>query len=380
MLLDNPYNRDWRVENEVNFLLENGYKVRMICTKGDKEKKKETIGNLTIERLITNNLFRPLSSEYKRNEKEIVNYILSLKPKIIHCHDFRMLNIGALVKEKSKKTKFIFDSHEYLPGYHYYKRIPELKNRIKGKFIWLFYLYKHNKAIKLVDDVISVSPQICEKFEVKFQKNVYLVRNMPNKIKITERNNNYFNKKFNINIKNKIIIHTGNTHFTLKRFITLSELINSYKDISLVFLGSQKSIIPFNEYVQNNKLKNIYFHENVPRDEITHYCSQADIGLVYFWNPEWESYDFASPNKLFDTSLSGLPVISTNQTALKNFADDHGHMTLFNGNSTSELKIAFDMMIDNFMHFKEKANKVREKVNWSIESEELKKLYNKYSN
>ena len=83
---------------------------------------------------------------------------------------------------------------------------------------------------------------------------------------------------------------------------------------------------------------------------------------------------------MFDTSLSGLPVISTNQTALKNFADDHGHMTLFNGNSTSELKIAFDMMIDNFMHFKEKANKVREKVNWSIESEELKKLYNKYSN
>lgn len=380
MLLDNPYNRDWRVENEINCLINSGYKVHLICTEGTLEEKHVEKEGLIIDRIITNKLYQPLRKAYKENEKEVINFIIKLNPDVIHCHDFRMLLIGAKIKRLKPSVNFIFDSHEYLPGYPYYKRIPKKLNRFKGKFIWKYYLYNHDKIMPLVDHVISVSQPICDKFETRYCKQWHLIRNMPDKIKLAKRNDRYFNTKYNIPNNHKIIVHTGNTHFNLDRFETLTKTINHFKNISLIFLGSQTSIVPMKKFIKENNIKSVYFHENIPRSEITYYCSQADIGLVYFWNPEWESYDFAMPNKLLDTSLAGLPIISTNQTGLRLFSEKHKHMVLFSGDDKESLSEAIYKMLDNYKQLKFNAEKVAQNVNWGKESKVLTNLYSSIQN
>ena len=376
MLLDNSYTGDYRVENEINALRNKGFFIHLICVEHSDFPKVEEAENLKIERCISKQIHSPLSKLWIKNEKKIIKKIIKTGIKNIHCHDYRTLPIGGKLKKSDKSFRIIFDSHEYLPGYPYYKRTSNFSNRIKGKIVWNYYLYRHNKYLKYADDIISVSQSICNKFKDLTSKKAILIRNIPPNSNKAQKGERYFNQKFNIPMDSKIIIHTGNTHFNIKRFSVLCDITKNHStNIHVVFIGSLNSINVLKPYVKKNNLKHIHFHKGVPRDELTFYCSQADIGLVYFWNPVWESYNLAIPNKLMDTTLAGLPILATDQLELNLFNQKHRHMAMFNGDKINSLSESIDYIINNYDKLKKNALKVSEEISWEKESEKLIKLY-----
>lgn len=379
MLLDNSYGPDNRVENEINALLEVGYEIDLYCLKSDSLPEIEGNYPFTIRREISTKLFRPFSIEYRSFVKDFANKISAMKPEFIHCHDFRMFFVGCEIKKLYPQVKIIYDSHEYLRGYPYFYRIDSWRSKLKGMIVWFWYVILEMKVLKCASALITVSESLRKKLESRSGKTSILVRNIPPNSSVCKGNCTYWHDKFQLSPDCKVIVHTGNAHYSIKRLLFLIDEISKRKNLALVFLGSNASIEKIRLMAKSKGVLNIFYHEQIPRKYITYYCSQANFGLVYTWNKLWLSYWYALPNKLIDVSLAGIPVLSTNQPELKGFIDEHKHGITFKGDSKVALSEALDKIIEREDEFKANARLIEKKVSWSEEKKKLISLYNHLS-
>lgn len=375
VLLDNEYRPDSRVENEINALLEAGYEINMYCLKSETLPEFENNKLLKIRREISPLLFRPFSHEFRSFVKEFANKISAMKPEFIHCHDFRMFFIGCEIKKLYPSVKLVYDSHEYLRGYPYFYRIDSWRFKIKGMFVWLWYVYREMKLLRCVSALITVSESLRKKLESRSGRTSILVRNIPPNSSICKGDCTYWHDKFQLSPDCKVIVHTGNAHYSVKRLNFLIDEVSKRKNLALVFLGSNSSIEKIKHIAKSKGVQNIYYHEQIPRKYVTYYCSQANFGLVYTWNKLWLSYWYALPNKLIDVSLAGIPVLSTSQPELKGFIDEHKHGITFNGDCKKALSDAMDKIIELEEELKANARLIENKVSWDEEKKKLITLY-----
>jgi glycosyltransferase involved in cell wall biosynthesis len=377
ILLDNEYRPDSRVENELNALCDSGFVVEMHCMKSQDLPKLENAGNLTIYRDVSEKLYRPFSKEYRSFTKEFTIKISALKPSIIHCHDFRMFFLACEIKKVYREVKIIYDSHEYLMGYPYFYRTKSWSSKFKGFFVWAYYVYCENRDLKKADAIITVSNALLNKLKKRSGKPALLLRNIPPNSKTCKQHCHYWHDLYKLPLDTKIVVHTGNAHYSTKRIHFLFDEFKKRKNLALVFLGTNKSIDNLKQICTRKGISNIYFHEQIPRKFVTYYCSQANIGLVYTWNKIWISYWYALPNKLIDVSLSGIPVLSTNQPELAHFIDTYQHGVTFDGTSQKALSTALDRILENEATYKKQAEKIETKLTWDTEKQGLIDLYKK---
>ncbi|MEQ9063543.1 MAG: glycosyltransferase [Vicingaceae bacterium] len=385
VLLDNDFSSDDRVKIECLALIEGGHEVTLYALKGSSLLEEEEMGGIKIRRVFGSALTAPYRREWKNFEKAFVGDISSMDYDIIHCHDFNMVPMGVAIKRKTdaefgKKIKVVYDSHEYLRGYKYYMRSSGAWNILKGKIVWNWYLYKEERSLGHIDALITVSESIIEEFKKRLPSNVptELIRNMPSVVKRAQKGQKYFHDHFDLPHLAKLIIHTGNTFFSEERYRWLSRLLEENENYYLVFLGSQASIDALKKMQKAEGLSSrILFHPQVPRDQITFYCSMADIGLVYTWNPKWKSYWFAAPNKLMDVALAGLPLLTTSQPELKRFIEINKNGCFFDGDDYNKLVDAFKKLTQNMAEYKSGAKEVTSKYHWGDEKKKLLDLYAK---
>lgn len=375
ILLDNKYGPDSRVENEINALTESGLKVIMYCMRSEGMPEFEDKSPLLIYRDISDKLFRPFSAEYRSFVREFAKKIALLQPEIIHCHDFRMFFLGCEINKLYPSVKIIYDAHEYLRGYPYFYRINNWSSKIKGLFVWIWYVYTEMKLLKKAEAIFTVSESLRLKLARRSGRPSILLRNIPPNSTICHENCRYWHEHFKLKADVKVIIHTGNAHYSDKRLIFLIDEMSHRKNLALVFLGTNVSLDKIMAMAKKKGVFNIYFHEQIPRKFITYYCSQANFGLVYTWNKIWLSYWFALPNKMIDVSLAGIPVLSTSQPELKKFIDEYGHGVTFNGDSRKALSMALDEILQKENELKSNARLIDKKVSWDIEKQKLISLY-----
>src|SRR5688572_4956109 len=123
MLLDNSLVSDARVEKEAMSLVENGYSVKIMAVRHPQMGMVEIKKFGTIYRVIPDSIDQPFSKNYKKFRKSFIKDILAETFEIIHCHDYKMLLLGAEIKKARPGITLIYDAHEYLPGWPFYKEI-----------------------------------------------------------------------------------------------------------------------------------------------------------------------------------------------------------------------------------------------------------------
>ena len=375
MFLDNSYAPDSRVENEINALLDKGYEVDLYCVGNNAKPDFEDLNELKIYREISKELHRPFSKEYRQFTEVFTTKIAEYAPWVIHCHDFRMYFLGVEVKKKYPQVKLVYDSHEYLLGYPYFYRIRNLTSKFKGMFVWMYYVLSEVRSLKKADAIITVSETLKRKLERRSHRPTFLVRNIPPNSNRCVESCHYWHKKFNLPLKVKVFVHTGNAYFSIRRRDLLFEVMKGMEDLALVFLGSNNSINEMKSIVENQNINNILFHPQIPRKEVTYYCSQANFGLVYTWNPFWRSYWYAMPNKLMDVSLAGIPVLATAQPEIKHFIQKHGNGVLFKGWTKRALKNAIAEIVNKESEIKNNSLNLIQEVTWNNEKEVLYRVY-----
>ncbi|NEE12446.1 glycosyltransferase, partial [Streptomyces sp. SID7499] len=88
-------------------------------------------------------------------ELAFAKHIDSLKPDLIHAHDFKMLGVGARAAVRARAAgrpvKLVWDAHEYVPG------LPPRHSR------WLpaHVAWEKEHAV-FADAVVTVSPALAE--------------------------------------------------------------------------------------------------------------------------------------------------------------------------------------------------------------------------
>jgi glycosyltransferase involved in cell wall biosynthesis len=124
----------------------------------------------------------------------------------------------------------------------------------------------------------------------------------------------------------------------------------------------------------SGKHKNIHFIEAVPPDEIIKYSSSADIGICLIENIGL-SYYYCLPNKVFEYTLAGIPVIVSNFPDLSEYIQNINGGWKINPNTNELKELISTLSYVDVNNMKLKLLGIEKKIGWEFEEEELKKAY-----
>lgn len=229
-----------------------------------------------------------------------------------HCNDIEAFVLGWLAQRLNPKLRLIYDCHEF-------ESERNAKPEIERKLV----RFLERKLIRRAAAVITVSPSIAQAYEERYaehgMKSIHLVRNIPEPRTGTGTGTgtgtetgtgtgDRFRERFGIPAGDFVALYQG--AFTYNRGLeTALEAMEGLNDegIHLVLMGYG----PLQHLVDaaSARLPHVHVHPAVAYEEVLEHTRSADVGLVSV-RPTCLSYLYCLPNKLFEYTLAGVPVLS----------------------------------------------------------------------
>jgi glycosyltransferase involved in cell wall biosynthesis len=283
---------------------------------------------------------------------------------IVHCHDIDTLPIGVLFKV-FRKSKIVYDTHELATEHGLYGIKKYLVKVLESTLI--------HKA----DQVIVVSDSIADWYKKKYSlNNVNVIMNVP--IRQNDHSESRILKdEYGIREDEILFIYQGilckgrGIEILLEVFSKLDEV----KHIVFMGSGNLESIIKDYE----SRHTNIHLHPSVKMNEIISHTKSADVGVFICENIN-KSYLYTMPNKIFEYTMSGLPIVVSNFPDMGRFVDDNNCGWKV---QPEELKVLDLISTIDKVKIKEKRIDVLKcmlKYGWHIEEKKLKQIYEKMVN
>ena len=221
------------------------------------------------------------------------------KPDVIILSSMSIFPLPAvLLLKKFYGAKFIFELRDLWPLTPIYlKGVPKSNLLIK----LMFYLEK--LAFKKADYIVSTLEES--------RSYIDSISNRPNKLKIIPNgtSKDFIHKKLKIN-KGKIKIVYGGSFGIANALDPLNEFLeknNLPENIEFHFYGDGYEKQQVKEKLKG--VKNIFFNEKIPRDQLIKILPDFDFGYVA-WH-KVQLYDHGvSGQKYYDYMASGLPILS----------------------------------------------------------------------
>jgi len=143
----------------------------------------------------------------------------------------------------------------------------------------------------------------------------------------------------------------------------------------LVLMGHGEEL---KEVLSNIKNENIHIHESVPPYKILEYTSSADYGISLI-EPISLSYEYCLPNKVFEYTMAGLPIIVSSLPEMKRFVEENnvGIAVDFNNSIESLKNIFIEFSKQDYNKYKDNLNNTASKFNWEEQEQVLLKIYEK---
>lgn len=300
-------NYDGRILKEMNALMKEGY-----CVKGIGVNMSEGVAPSSINDGVDIESITLKSRTFTFLPKVVMHFlsvlevtfkmlinVIKVKPNVIHCHDTIVLPLGVLAKVITKST-LIYDAHELESDRNGLSKLSGRLTLLVEKVLWRF-----------IDALIVVSPSILKWYRAAIgNKQGEIILNTP---MFDEDQNNssksYLRDYFSVPKNKKIFIYVG----ILGAGRGIEQIISVFKDDQLdacvVFLGYGDLA---NDILELSKqYENIYLHDAVKHEEVTSIAGSADVGLCLIQNVSLSDY-YCLPNKLFEYSFSGIPVLASN--------------------------------------------------------------------
>lgn len=380
MLLDNGFASDARVEKEANVLIAAGANIDILCTAEKGLAVKEIRNGYVIHRIIGADFNSPLSSGYREFIKKLVNTIGEFDFNVLHCHDFHMLIIGAEVKKMYPDIMLVYDAHEYLVGWPYYKTSTSWLNRMKGKIVWNYLIYKERKSIQFTDAVITISKGIAERLQQNNRLKTLptILGNYPEKAELT-KDRTYFHRKFDLKPETIIIIHTGTIYHTNKQLDDLCKSLKTFTEVALIFIGNRPRFYEIQNRVESDPTNtHIFFHEYLDDQTANiNLISAGDIGIMHI-RDTWEAHAIGFSNRFVEFIAAELPVIATPQEFTVEINNQYNCCVFYSENNSNELSDGLKQLLSNIEEYTENAKNAKEHLDWTLESKKLIKLYSSF--
>ena len=302
-------------------------------------------------------------SQYK---KELFEFALNHKPRILHIHDLELLPVARKIKLKNKNIKIIYDIHEDLVSLwdafsSYSGIIKNLINTALSNFE-LFHL-KHV-------DCCIVANKFADLNRYKNFAPVHIVQNFPIKNKVED--------KTNIGAPYKLIYHgqLDEGRGIINLIDAFNYLSKQHNQLKLKIIGTVRK--DFFNHTMHDRAKNncnIEILKSIPHRNVWNMLYDSHIGVIPFH--DLSMFQKNTPTKLFEFMASGCAVVSSRLKPVCAFSNDS--ISFFHPSSVDSLVEAIEFYLTNIDLYNEHitSNKelVKKQYSWENQSKEIIKIY-----
>ena len=366
VFLGNHFDPDSRVLKETKSLADSGYEVTVRCYWESGLPKEELKHGVTIKRVLHT------SRKYRKSvvDKILLLFLFFFKAirsskdyDVIHCHDLLTLPIGVMAKWINRtQQKVIYDSHEY-----------QTEQAGKPKWLKPFLKITEGFFIKYVDYVITVSDSIAEEYKRLYKiKKPSVILNCPPYVTLDKQD--YFRDKFNLSKDTIIYLYQGG--FSPNRGIeAIIEAFKRIKDPKKVVVFMGYGVLEKEIQLACEKSQNIFLHEAVSQEELPDYTGAADVGILTYMNTCLNHY-YCSPNKFFEYTMSGLPIIVSNLFELSRLVTKYDNGFILAENTAEVLYKAIENMTREDIERKKKNTpEIKKEFCWENQEKLLLGIY-----
>jgi len=267
-----------------------------------------------------------------------------------------------------KNKKIIYDCREI------YSSLSAHINKPFYRFLCNIY---EKFFLKFVDDIMVTAKTDLDFLKKKYLKynflNWHIVYNYPFKYAISKPKN--LREQYSIPNNHIIVLYQGVIH----RGRGLSQLIKLTSispNITAVIIGGGVEKNYYKKISASLNVSNrVHFIGKIPYLELFAFSSACDLGWAVIKDDDL-SYSYALPNKLFEYSLCGLPVIASPLINIKNIIKNYNLGILVNYDNTTEHINA----IQNFQKMKRSkldyTNIAIKHFIWDVQNDVFLKIFN----
>lgn len=376
-LLDNSFTNDRRVYREAQTLVKAGYPLTIIAVNAPNVPESEIIDGICVKRIFTTDIQDIKKSKcFNTYATEITN---NFQFDIVHAHDQTMLNLAVEIKKLKPTINLIYDSHELFHAWPLnVSNYGSIMIFIKSLIVRKIQIFREKRNRKQIDYIITVNQSLAKDLNhyLQAKNDVTILRNLPEKSLINEKSS-ILREKFNISDSKRILVFIGANIY--RHTLNIEQVMAEFStriDVALVFIcGFNANSKPVMKYVKERNYSNIYFHDLIKPNEIAHYLSSADVGLVPTWNKKDLSYWYALDNKLFEYIQAGIPVLATQQPEYIEIIDNYKCGLCVNPDSENAYVDGFDEIMRNHQQFTKNVQAAKEILCWENEEKKLTDLY-----
>lgn len=289
-------------------------------------------------------------------------YGLRHRPTIVHCHDTLVLPVGFLISCLTG-AKLIYDAHELESDKNGQSRLLSFATLLIEKICW-----------PKVTTLISVSPSILSWYSAKlgFKRNTLILNSpfIPADLMESgiENADSYFNRLYNIPTEDLIFIYLGMLEEGRGIRILLEAFADKSVNSHVVFVGHGS--LSAEILTSAEKSKKIHLHKPVPHEEVVRLVKDADFGLCLVEKISLSDF-YCLPNKLFEYSFAGLPVLASNFPDICDLVTKHSLGVVSEVDANSVVK-AIKEIECNPPFFSQ--NNIAD-LNWQTQAEKLLSAY-----
>lgn len=365
----NEFTNASRVLKQVNSLTKNSVfeKITIIALGSEKLKEYEEITDdidLHRIRLYTRNLPKGLFFQFIKYLEFFIRTIILLykvKPTVVNAHALGVLPF-ALFAKYLFQSLVVYDAHELeteqTAGMNLRKKLSK----------WL-----ERTVIHKVDMMLVVSESIADWYVDEYDINrPSVVLNAPNQRELKE--NNHFREQLSIRDEQIILLYQGGL-FAGRGVQLILDAFKARTDdkVVAVFMG-------YGELEQDIKSaaaekNNIFFFPAVPPQVVLEYTSSADLGIHLIQNT-CLNHDYCMPNKLFEYSMAGLPIIVSNMKDMSELVIKNNMGAVISDFSANGINLAIDNFLNqNLILMKANAYRVACENSWEVQEQTMLVAY-----
>lgn len=362
----NNFKNDGRVLNESISLKSAGYDVKVVALSSydDDLKEFDEIDGILVHRI-------KLKYWPKNRFIKILKYIeyvyrcvkLYNKNDVFHCNDLQALPIGVIIKLFfNKKAKVVYDIHEFETEIYGISKFEKKMRYLLEKIL-----------IRHIDACFTVSKSIANEYYKLYGIRPVLIFNALRYVELEKTDK--FREVLPIKKDSIIILYQGG--FTKGRGLQFwLEAFKQRKDnkVVLVFMGYGE----LEDEIKNasNDSNNIFYHPAVTQDIMLKYTISATVGIVPYIYDSCLNHYYCMPNKIFEYTMVGLPVIVSNLRDLAQTVKKYNLGVVTKNDTPEAINEAIDELLSmDLDKLKDNALKFAKEYCWE---EQEKKMIDEY--